>query len=70
MLFYMPFYMKKVFNLVSEIYLYRVIERMAKDWARVEPKLYTDMSPYPRGCAWNRENCILAIRLIRFFAKQ
>ena len=43
MLFYMPFYMKKVFNLVSEIYLYRVIERMAKDWARVEPKLYTDI---------------------------
>ena len=35
--------MKKVFNLVSEIYLYRVIERMAKDWARVEPKLYTDI---------------------------
>ena len=59
--------MKKVFNLVSEIYL---IERMAKDWARVEPKLYTDMSPYPRGYAWNKENCILTIRLIRFFEKQ
>ena len=49
MLFYMPFYMKKVFNLVSEIYLYRVIERMAKDWARVEPKLYTDIKGLSEG---------------------
>ena len=29
----MPFYMKKVFNLVSEIYLYRV-----NKWLKIEPE--------------------------------
>ena len=41
-----------------------LIERMAIDWSRVKPKLYTDISPYLRGCTWNRKNYILTIRLI------
>ena len=38
-----------------------LIESMARNWSRVKQKLYTDISPYPRRCAWNRKNCILMI---------
>ena len=51
-----------MFNVVSQIYLCR--ERMARDWSRVKPKLYTDTSPYLRGCAWNESTIRLIIRFI------
>ena len=51
-----------MFNVVSQIYLCR--ERMARDWSRVKPKLYTDTSPFLRGCAWNESTIRLIIRFI------
>ena len=65
----MPFCMKEYTTWYLKFTFLDLVERMARDWSRVKPKLYTDISPYPRGCAWNRESCILAMRLIRFFAK-
>ena len=48
MLFDMPFYMKEFLPWYLKFTFLDLVERMARNWSMVKPKLYTDISPYPR----------------------